>query len=74
MQAFIRVLRWSHFDFKLCWASVRAIARPVLESTREETLIIMGGEIFNVAVMLGTLVLVGLSVGFLLLRLQGGEE
>ncbi|MBE7382065.1 MAG: PetM family cytochrome b6-f complex subunit 7 [Leptolyngbya sp. SIO1E4] len=34
----------------------------------------MGSEIFSVAILLFTLVLVGLGVGFLMLRLQGGEE
>ena len=34
----------------------------------------MGGEIFSVAAMLFVLVLVGLSVGFLMLKVQGGEE
>ncbi|HEY9877989.1 MAG TPA: PetM family cytochrome b6-f complex subunit 7 [Leptolyngbyaceae cyanobacterium] len=34
----------------------------------------MGGEIFNTSILLFTLVLVGLGAGFLLLRLQGGEE
>lgn len=34
----------------------------------------MGGEIFNIAIMLFTLVLVGLGTGFLLLKIQGGEE
>lgn len=34
----------------------------------------MGGEIFSTAILLFTLVLVGLGVGFLMLRLQGGEE
>lgn len=34
----------------------------------------MGSEIFSTAILLFTLVLVGLSVGFLMLRLQGGEE
>lgn len=33
----------------------------------------MGGEIFNTAVLISTLVLVGLGMGFLLLRIQGGE-
>ncbi|MDB9529273.1 PetM family cytochrome b6-f complex subunit 7 [Oscillatoria sp. CS-180] len=34
----------------------------------------MGGEIFSTAILLFTLVLVGLGLGFLMLRLQGGEE
>lgn len=34
----------------------------------------MGGEIFNTAVLSFSLILVGLGVGFLMLRLQGGEE
>lgn len=34
----------------------------------------MGGEILSTAVLLFTLVLVGLSIGFLMLRVQGGEE
>ncbi|MBE9078168.1 PetM family cytochrome b6-f complex subunit 7 [Romeria aff. gracilis LEGE 07310] len=34
----------------------------------------MGGEIFSTAVVVFTTVLIGLSVGFLMLRLQGGEE
>jgi cytochrome b6-f complex subunit 7 len=34
----------------------------------------MGGEIFNTAILMFTLTLVGLGVGFLMLRLQGGEE
>jgi cytochrome b6-f complex subunit 7 len=34
----------------------------------------MGGEIFNTSILLFTLTLVGLGLGFLMLRLQGGEE
>lgn len=34
----------------------------------------MGSEIFSTAVLSFTLILVGLGVGFLMLRLQGGEE
>ncbi|MER3434616.1 MAG: cytochrome B6 [Leptolyngbya sp. ERB_1_1] len=34
----------------------------------------MAGEIFYTAFLAFTLILVGLSLGFLLLRLQGGEE
>lgn len=34
----------------------------------------MGSEIFGTSILLFTLVLVGLGVGFLMLRLQGGEE
>lgn len=34
----------------------------------------MGGEIVSTAVLLFTLVLVGLGIGFLMLKLQGGEE
>lgn len=34
----------------------------------------MNGEMFNAAILSFTLILVGLSLGFLLLRLQGGEE
>ncbi|MEL6383669.1 MAG: PetM family cytochrome b6-f complex subunit 7 [Cyanobacteria bacterium J06626_18] len=34
----------------------------------------MGSEIFSTAILLFTLTLVGLGVGFLMLRLQGGEE
>ncbi|MGF1512964.1 MAG: cytochrome b6-f complex subunit PetM [Elainellaceae cyanobacterium] len=34
----------------------------------------MGSEIFNAAILSSTLILVGLALGFLLLRLQGGEE
>jgi cytochrome b6-f complex subunit 7 len=34
----------------------------------------MGGEIVSTAILLFTLTLVGLGVGFLMLRLQGGEE
>ncbi|MBE9179788.1 cytochrome B6 [Oculatella sp. LEGE 06141] len=34
----------------------------------------MNGELFNAAILSSTLILVGLSLGFLLLRLQGGEE
>jgi cytochrome b6-f complex subunit 7 len=34
----------------------------------------MGGEIFNAAILSSTLILVGLGLGFLMLRLQGGEE
>jgi cytochrome b6-f complex subunit 7 len=32
------------------------------------------GEIFTAAILSFVLVLVGLGVGFLMLRLQGGEE
>ncbi|HEY9625164.1 MAG TPA: PetM family cytochrome b6-f complex subunit 7 [Crinalium sp.] len=34
----------------------------------------MNGELFNAAFLAFTLILVGLSLGFLLLKLQGGEE
>ncbi|NJL22643.1 MAG: cytochrome B6 [Leptolyngbyaceae cyanobacterium SM1_3_5] len=34
----------------------------------------MNGEILNAGVLSFTLILVGLGMGFLLLRLQGGEE
>lgn len=34
----------------------------------------MPGEIFNAAVLSFSLILVGLALGFLLLRLQGSEE
>ncbi|MDA0674701.1 MAG: PetM family cytochrome b6-f complex subunit 7 [Cyanobacteria bacterium] len=34
----------------------------------------MGGEIFNTSILIFTLTLVGLALGFLMLRLQGGEE
>ncbi len=34
----------------------------------------MAGEIFSTAFLAFTLILVGLSLGFLLLKLQGGEE
>lgn len=33
----------------------------------------MGAEIFNAAVLSFTLILVGLGLGFLLLKIQGGE-
>jgi len=33
----------------------------------------MNSEIFNAAILSSTLILVGLALGFLLLRLQGGE-
>lgn len=34
----------------------------------------MHGEIFNAAILSFSLILVGLSMGFLLLKIQGGEE
>ncbi len=34
----------------------------------------MNAEIFNAAVLSFTLILVGLGLGFLLLKIQGGEE
>lgn len=34
----------------------------------------MGGEIFSTGITIFTLTLVGLGIGFLLLRIQGGEE
>ncbi|MFM7427072.1 MAG: PetM family cytochrome b6-f complex subunit 7 [Elainella sp.] len=34
----------------------------------------MGGEIFNAAFLSFSLILIGLGLGFLMLRLQGGEE
>ncbi len=34
----------------------------------------MGGEIFNTAFLSFSLILVGLGIGFLMIRLQGGEE
>lgn len=35
---------------------------------------VMGGEMFNAGILSFTLILVGLALGFLLLKLQGGEE
>ncbi len=32
------------------------------------------GEIFNAAILSSTLILVGLGLGFLMLKIQGGEE
>ncbi|NJO42725.1 MAG: cytochrome B6 [Cyanobacteria bacterium CRU_2_1] len=32
------------------------------------------GEMFNAAILSSTLILVGLGLGFLMLRIQGGEE
>lgn len=34
----------------------------------------MSGEIFNAAILASILILVGLSLGFLMLKIQGGEE
>jgi cytochrome b6-f complex subunit 7 len=34
----------------------------------------MGGEILNTGVLAFALVMIGLAVGFLLLKIQGGEE
>ncbi len=34
----------------------------------------MGGEIFNTALMLFVMVLIGMGTGFLMLKIQGGEE
>lgn len=34
----------------------------------------MAGEIFSTAVLVSGMILVGLSVGFLMLKVQGGEE
>lgn len=34
----------------------------------------MGSEIFNAAVIVFVLVLVGMGTGFLMLKIQGGEE
>jgi cytochrome b6-f complex subunit 7 len=34
----------------------------------------MAGEIFNTSILIFTLTLVGPGIGFLMLRLQGGEE
>lgn len=34
----------------------------------------MSGEIFNAAFLAFTLILVGLGMGFVLLKIQGGEE
>ncbi len=33
----------------------------------------MGGEIFNTAILSATIVMIGLGLGFLLLKIQGGE-
>jgi cytochrome b6-f complex subunit 7 len=35
---------------------------------------LMGGEMFTAAVLSFTLILVGVGLGFLLLKIQGGEE
>ncbi|WP_421654994.1 PetM family cytochrome b6-f complex subunit 7 [Leptothermofonsia sp. ETS-13] len=34
----------------------------------------MSGEIFNAAILSAVLVMVGLGLGFLMLKIQGGEE
>ncbi len=34
----------------------------------------MAGEIFNAAILSSSLILVGLSLGFLLIKIQGPEE
>ncbi|WP_448573829.1 cytochrome b6-f complex subunit PetM [Trichothermofontia sp.] len=34
----------------------------------------MGGEILNTAILSATIVMIGLGLGFLLLKIQGGEE
>lgn len=34
----------------------------------------MNSEIFSAAILSSTLILVGLGLGFLLLKIQGGEE
>jgi cytochrome b6-f complex subunit 7 len=34
----------------------------------------MSGEMFNAAILSFTLILIGLGLGFLMLRIQGGEE
>lgn len=34
----------------------------------------MGGEIFSTAVLSSVIVMVGLGLGFLMLKIQGGEE
>ncbi len=34
----------------------------------------MGGEIFNTALLSAVPILIGLALGFLMLRFQGGEE
>jgi len=34
----------------------------------------MNGEIFRAAILSSSLILVGLSLGFLMLKVQGGEE
>ncbi|RZM78003.1 cytochrome b6-f complex subunit PetM [Leptolyngbya iicbica] len=34
----------------------------------------MGGEIFSTGILLFVLTLVGLGLGFVMLKLQGGEE
>ncbi|MDX2099662.1 MAG: PetM family cytochrome b6-f complex subunit 7 [Leptolyngbyaceae cyanobacterium bins.59] len=34
----------------------------------------MNGELFNAAILSFSLILVGLGLGFLLLKIQGGEE
>ncbi|UZQ55164.1 cytochrome B6 [Trichothermofontia sichuanensis B231] len=33
----------------------------------------MGGEILNTAIVSATIVMIGLGLGFLLLKIQGGE-
>ncbi|WP_448561620.1 cytochrome b6-f complex subunit PetM [Trichothermofontia sp.] len=33
----------------------------------------MGSEIFNTAILTATIVMIGLGLGFLLLKIQGGE-
>ncbi|MEL7143744.1 MAG: PetM family cytochrome b6-f complex subunit 7 [Cyanobacteria bacterium J06650_10] len=34
----------------------------------------MAGEIFSTAVLVFSMILIGLGVGFLMLKVQGGEE
>ena len=53
---------------------IAAIHPPFLSEHRKGEHNNMSGEIFNAAFLASTLILVGLSLGFLLLKLQGGEE
>lgn len=50
------------------------IRNQLITSDRKGDAKVMSGEIFNAAILAFTLIPVGLGLGFLLLKLQGGEE
>ncbi len=52
----------------------KALVDPVLLNHSQGIIVPMGGEIFTAGVLSFTLILVGIGMGFLLLKIQGDKE